>query len=64
MQLQPTEILGAVKHVLGGAAGEQEVDEGLASMAVDGVDQAFVGVAPLGDNSMGTLQIVKLVLKL
>ena len=59
MQLQPTEIFGAIKHILGGTAGEEEVDEGLASMAVDWVDQAFVSVAPLGDNSMGTLQIVK-----
>ena len=38
LQLQPTEIFGAVKHILSGTAGEEEVDEGLASVAVDWVD--------------------------
>ena len=55
LQLQPAEILGAVEHVLGSAAGEKQVDEGLASMTMNWVDQAFVGVSPLVNNSMGTL---------
>ena len=58
LQLQPAEILGAVEHVLGSAAGEKQVDEGLASMTMNWVDQAFVGVSSLVNNSMGALRTI------
>ena len=58
LQLQPAEILGAVEHVLGRTASEKQVDEGLASMTMNWVDQAFVGVSSLVNNSMGALRTI------
>ena len=52
---------------LGSAACQKKVDKGLASVAMDWVDKAFVRVATLGDDSVRTLQnvhIIKLALKL
>ena len=54
-QLEAAEVLVPVEDVLGGGAGQQEVDQALTAVTVDRVDQTLLHVLPLRDDVVRSL---------